>query len=272
VAIPGGEFPEGRGTAAGSSDAYPTGGADETPEFPSSVSTFALDKYEVTVGRFRAFVSTYVSNTASAPAAGAGAHPSIAKSGWQSDWNAMLPKDRSTFMASLKCSSTIPETWSDSPGAGENKAINCLSWYEAFAFCIWDGGRLPTESELEYAAAGGSDNRLYPWGSGAPSCTRASYQPCAIMVRDVGTSTAGAGRWGQLDLAGNVSEWALDWYAAYPVGPVADYAVVDPGTSRIHRGGSVRSLAGDLRAAFRYMSLPGGHYDDTGVRCARGAP
>jgi formylglycine-generating enzyme len=59
-------------------------GSDAFPEFPSSVSTFALDKYEVTVGRFRRFIASYVSDTASAPPAGAGANPAVPGSGWQS--------------------------------------------------------------------------------------------------------------------------------------------------------------------------------------------
>ncbi len=50
------------------------------------------------------------------------------------------------------------------PGTNETYAINCMTWYEAFAFWVWAGGRLPIEAEWEYAAAGGDENRLYPWG------------------------------------------------------------------------------------------------------------
>ncbi len=48
-------------------------------------------------------------------------------------------------------------------GSNENQPINCVTWYEAFAFCISDGGYLPTAAEWNYAAAGGSDQRAYPF-------------------------------------------------------------------------------------------------------------
>ena len=49
-----------------------------------------------------------------------------------------------------------------------NAAINCVNWFEAYAFCIWDGGFLPTEAEWNYAASGGSEQRYYPWSASFP--------------------------------------------------------------------------------------------------------
>ena len=115
-------------------------------------------------------------------------------------------------------------------GSNENRPINCVSWLEAYAFCIWDGGFLPSEAEWEYAAAGGNQQRTYPWGSADPGtesqyaiygCYYPSGPPgfmCSGALRTslpVGTAAAGAGRFGQLDLAGEMCQWTLDWSAEY---------------------------------------------------------
>jgi formylglycine-generating enzyme required for sulfatase activity len=68
------------GRSTNGTDAYPGGNANELPEHMATVATFAFDSFEVTVGRFRRFVSVY---DATPPAAGVGAHPLIANSGWQ---------------------------------------------------------------------------------------------------------------------------------------------------------------------------------------------
>jgi formylglycine-generating enzyme required for sulfatase activity len=278
IIVPAGPFPQGRSTVAGASDYYPGGNPDEVPEFSSTVSSFALDKYEVTVGRFREFVDAYVSNTASAPTDGAGANPAIPGSGWQSAWNANLPATQGAFKdaSHLNCESTY-QAWTDTPGGNETKAINCVNWYEAFAFCIWDDGWLATESEWEYAAAAGSDNRLYPWGSEAPTMSVAVYG-CQVypggrcVVQPVGSTPAGNGKWGHADLAGNVYEWTLDWYGTYPVSASTDYANISIGSERVLRGDFWASFLAYLRAAYRGYQKPDSHDNGIGARCARSAP
>jgi formylglycine-generating enzyme len=278
IVVPGGTFPQGRSTVVGASDYDPDPNnafANELPEFSSTVSSFALDKYEVTVGRFRNFVNAYVSNTASAPADGAGANPAIAGTGWQSAWNTSLPATQAAFKDTvhLNCSSSS-QTWTDNVGANENRAINCVNWYDAFAFCIWDGGRLATESEWEYAAAGGADNRLYPWGSAPPDCTYAIYAGCSgRSPATVGSTPIGNGKWGHADLAGNVWEWAFDGFDAYSGSATNNYANTTTSSHRVVRGGGFNYGATNLRAAFRTSTSPGNRYSGTfGARCARSAP
>jgi sulfatase modifying factor 1 len=261
----------------GASDYYPSGQPQEVPEFSSTVSSFALDKYEVTVGRFRKFVDAYVSNLASAPADGAGANPNVPGSGWQSAWNTRLPATKAALTNTdyLNCNA-MSQTWTDVAGANENKPINCVHWYEAFAFCIWDGGRLQTESEWEYAAAGGADNRLYPWGSASPDCAYANFSGCSGPV-DVGSRPVSNGRWGHSDVVGNGVQWTFDCYGTYPTSAQTNYAKVSSSyPERVLRGGDGMYAARTLRAANRGFypaadpGTPGGYdYLPFGLRCAR---
>lgn len=278
--MPSGTFPMGRGTENCSS--YPGGctsgcpsnvscSSVEQPEHDVTVSAFVLDKYEVTVGRFRKFVAAYNAwRGAGHPANGEGA--GLAGTGWKSAWDADLAATPADLTTNLKCNST-DQTWTDSAGGNETKAINCVSWYEAFAFCLWDGGRLPTEAEWEYGAAGGGQNRLFPWGSAEPSCTYANMSGCAGAVTSVGSASAGAGRWGHLDLAGNVWEWTFDWYDGgwYSKAGAAGSDVVNLTTAsnRVLRGGFFGNDAGSLRAAYRAYSAPTYRDSLVGFRCAR---
>ena len=63
-------------------------GNSGTKSSPAAVSRFRLDKYEVTVGRFRTFVNAGMGTQASPPVPGAGAHAKISGSGWDASWDA----------------------------------------------------------------------------------------------------------------------------------------------------------------------------------------
>jgi formylglycine-generating enzyme required for sulfatase activity len=153
--------------------------------------------------------------------------------------------------------------------------MSCVNWYESYAFCIWDGGFLPSEAEWEYAAAGGSQQREYPWGSTDPGSMNqyAIYNGQALPA-PVGTATLGAGLWGQLDLAGNVWQWNLDWSATY-VDPCTDCAFLKATTARVLGGGDAEEdigLPADLTPSRVGSDVPTHRGFDVlgyGFRCAR---
>lgn len=277
--VPGGTFLMGRGKTG--PDADPDGIALELPERPVHVDEFTLDLREVTVARFRRFVQAFPP----VPRAGAGAHPALPGSGWDSRWDAQLPQDREAWSARLRCDADLPRdrqthTWSDRPEDNEERPVNCVSYFEAFAFCIWDGGRLPTEAEWEFAAAGGAENRRYPWGPEPPDDTRAvldcwkGRDHCTLAdLPPAGSRPAGKGRWGHLDLAGSLLELVRDgldsgFYEKTAAG-CRNCAVLAIEEDTMRRGGSFRNAPALLRAAHRYYDSAFGRDSSTGFRCAR---
>jgi formylglycine-generating enzyme required for sulfatase activity len=286
IELPGGTFRMGRSKKG--RDAVPSAPGDvynsdafDVPEHAVTLSKFALDRFEVTVGRFRSFVTAY---DGSPPKEGFGG-----RLGWTSECNSKLP-DRATLEKGPNCAmSTWGPNWTDVAGANEAKPINCVNWCLALAFCLWDGGRLPTEAEWEYAAAGGDENRPFVWGDGVPPpCTTEINCPNLVVYGDsdpvrfrpVGSMPLGVGRWGHYDLAGSVSEWVFDAFDAdaYKTpSPGLDPVVTTPGKDpergtrrdlRGVRGGGYR-VSSDLRVADRDYSPPGVADDTNGFRCAR---
>jgi len=256
--------------------------------YPAMVSTLRLDKFEVTVGRFRQFVNAGYGTQQQPPAADGGArrlNGMANQGGWDPAWNTSLPADTTALLAGVKCS-PMYQTWTDAPAGNENRPMNCITWFEAMAFCLWDGGFLPTEAEWNYAAHGGGLQRAYPWSSPPGDLTidgtRASYAVGNDCVGDgmagctltdlvpVGSKPAGDGAWGQSDLGGNTSEWVLDWFASpYPTTTCDDCANLGAAMNRVYRGGGFFNDPPNIRAAARSNARPVSRLNDVGVRCAR---
>jgi formylglycine-generating enzyme required for sulfatase activity len=258
------------------------------------VSDFRLDTYLVTVARFRKFVAAWDQGSGYLPSVGAGKHahlnggqgladsgaPGACEAGWAGDtYDRKLDLTNDT----LDCQSGA-STWTSSPGANEKRPMNCVNWFEAYAFCIWDGGFLPSEAEYVYAAAGGNEQRLYPWGSADPGTANqyAIYNcnypdpgmACDGSNRNIapaGAAAMGAGRWGQFDLVGNLIEWTLDWFAPAYANPCNDCANLATGSGRSPRDGYFSTPDVTLlRSSYRNNGFyPANRSFTYGFRCAR---
>jgi formylglycine-generating enzyme required for sulfatase activity len=88
-------------------------------------------------------------------------------------------------------------------------------------------------------------------------------------IAPVGTVAAGASKAGQLDLAGNVWEWNLDWYQSSYVATCNNCTNLTAGSHRVIRGGSFMYAASYLPAAGRYYGYPANRNLVYGGRCAR---
>jgi formylglycine-generating enzyme required for sulfatase activity len=185
----------------------------------------------------------------------------VSVSTFEIDATEVTAKDYRDCVAAEKCAPPIfaisPRcNWSQRERV--NHPINCIRWEEARDYCKFVGKRLPTEPEWEYAARS-SDNRVYPWGSGAPGqriCWGGRDGTC-----EVGTYPEGKSPFGALDMAGNVSEWTADQACEYDGSRCQD--------AHVYRGGSwFSSDPRDVRATARRYRGPIPR-DDVGVRCAR---
>jgi formylglycine-generating enzyme len=253
---------------------------------PRAVSSFILERFEVTASRFANFVNAYAKEIL--PAEGRGAHPNIPNSGWVGTWNdnpLLLPQTKQALVYGLQ---SCGQPWPLLEEDGE-LPIRCVNWYLAFAFCIWDDdGRLPTEAEWAFAAQGGPEDRYYPWstnGDQSIAAEQAAYadgEPYRRKPDAVGLHPQGASRFGHEDLAGNVWEWTADWYLKElsdlecreaPGGPRGlDCLEQRPTQLRVQKGGSYVNNAEWLVNAYRAGEDPTQRNDVYGFRCVRKQP
>jgi sulfatase modifying factor 1 len=140
----------------------------------------------------------------------------------------------------------------------EQHPMNCVDWLEAAAYCAWAGGRLPTESEWEFAATNGGTT-TEPWGGGQATCALAvingskeGFGCGKDSTSSVCSKPSGNSKAGHCDFAGNVWEWTS----------------TTAGSDVIIRGGGWYNDASNQGASARFGAAPSIWSEWTGFRCA----
>ncbi|MBN1307577.1 MAG: SUMF1/EgtB/PvdO family nonheme iron enzyme [Chitinispirillaceae bacterium] len=230
---------------------------NQQPAHAVTLSSFLIDRHEVTVGRYAEFLN---------------------------DGNGINRTHYCDSMAmiGISCEGSLFSVDS----ARIHHPMVWLSWTDADTFCRWAGGRLPTEAEWEKAARG-SDARLYPWGNsfyfnqhptdfflanyiaGYISADDSGYSnDGARYTAPVGNYASGVSPFGLFDMAGNISEWCFDWYANVFPSDTIDPKGPELGLWRSYRGGSYKNYPEELMATYRFRHDPSARKDDLGCRCA----
>ena len=161
----------------------------------------------------------------------------------------------------------------------DRQAVSNVNWFEANAYCMTSGKRLPSEAEWEKAVRGGLDRKIYTWDDTVvPDEYRPKYiadGPVAIALNqaaDIGSYPPNG--YGLHDMIGNVIEWTNDWYERgyYAFMPKRNPQGPESGVLKSVRGGGwaeSRRRAGKLANHYRNYSDPELRGLAIGFRCAQ---
>ncbi len=110
-----------------------------------------------------------------------------------------------------------PRNWPGGqiPPGKENHPVTYVSWFDADAFCKWEGKHLPYEEQWEKAARG-TDGRAFPWGNRFSRKKANTPQYGFGNTMPVGSFPQGVSPYGVHDMVGNVWEWVDNWFKPYP--------------------------------------------------------
>ncbi|MEA2972062.1 MAG: gamma-glutamyl hercynylcysteine S-oxide synthase [Actinomycetota bacterium] len=156
-----------------------------------------------------------------------------------------------------------------------DEPVQHVCWYEADAFALWAGKRLPTEAEWEKAASWTPDGvkRRFPWGDDEPTAAVANLGGGLYRPAPVGAYPAGASAYGCHQMIGDVWEWTASDFEPYPgfaSFPYREYSEVFFGPDyKVLRGGSWATSPAAVRNTFRNWDYPIRRQIFSGFRCAR---
>lgn len=224
VQIPEGPF------VMGSKDGDP----DEAPEHQAYLSTYYIDKKEVTQGEYDRFIRATKRGKPFIP---------------------VFEDDQSKILK--------PEL----PAIG-------MSWADADAYCRWAGKRLPTEAEWEKAGRGEGRRRYpWGDQFGAGNANVDGEEDGFKYLAPPGSFEAGRSPYGAYDMTGNVAEWVADTYKEdyYQKAPYRNPVGPEEGQHKVIRGGSWRETEHNARLSKRFQAKMWRTDSTIGIRCAKSA-
>jgi formylglycine-generating enzyme len=245
---------------------------DALPVHVVEVDDFWMDRTPVTNTEFQKFIAATGYVTVAERPLKASDYPGVSKD--------LLVPGSAVFNPTSK---PVPldnplQWWRYTPGASwkhpqgstssvrgrEQHPVVHVAFEDVSAYAKWAGKRLPTEAEFEFAARGGLDRNLYPWGNDLKpqnkpvANTWQGQFPASDSGEDGYTGTSPveafpANGFGLYDMGGNVWQWCADWYrpdyyaslaatgqmTRNPQGPGDSFDPQEPGAvKRVLKGGS----------------------------------
>ncbi|OHE82892.1 MAG: hypothetical protein A2107_15290 [Verrucomicrobia bacterium GWF2_62_7] len=169
---------------------------------------FWISKYEVTIGQYRKFWTR------------------VKEKGDKNYAHPKQPKNVDTTHTPvnwdwMQAACEAGQQLGDGHPITDDYPIFNVTYWDAWAYAKWAGGRLPTQEEWEKAARG-TDGRLYPWGNSLDDPKRANtgkdyddinrgridgYLQWAPVHAHPGDTSP----FGVRDMAANVCEWTDSW-------------------------------------------------------------
>ena len=147
---------------------------------------------------------------------------------------------------------------------GDHPVVN-ISWWEAYLYCAWIGGKLPTEAQWEYACRAGSST---PFSYGFAIHPKLANTDETGLGSTVEVGSLAPNAWGLYEMHGNVWEWCSDWQGPYSSSQDANPVGPKSGAARVIRGGSWTSPEQSVRSATRLGRLAADGGTNLGFRVA----